>query len=129
MERKWQTEFSRIFYPTAGGHTPFRATPYEIGCSTSFSVTGLEIGDLIRRNHRGDLDYFGLNVTKSKGDPKIAQKMDGFEPVHLEPGVDYTVEKNRFPGPSIFGATNDARKPFTTASIDRYVNSTILTAF
>ena len=113
MEHQYQGPFARMFYPSAKGWATIRPSPRGFTSYASFLEEGVQIGDLVYRLRDGNFTYIGVNVTKAADDPRNRNRVPGgFQPIHLEPGVDYIYNPSKFEAPSVWGVTDDATKPF-----------------
>ncbi|KAF8904310.1 hypothetical protein CPB85DRAFT_974583 [Mucidula mucida] len=116
----FQDHYARIFYPTARGYTTINPDAFQAHSSKAHSLEGLQLGDLVLRRHSGLVHYVGINIARNANDPRNWQKLPkGYEPLVLEPGIDYVVDEARFPSPSVFSATTSASDAFSVRSVPR----------
>lgn len=120
-----QTHFSRIFYPTAKGFTPFSADASEMGKTKStFVVEGLCIGDVVLLDPIGEILYLGMNVTKAESDPRNRNIPKDFQHLELDPELDVVHDPAHFPSPTIWAATSDGSSLKET-QITQYVKLSV----
>ncbi|KAF9022750.1 hypothetical protein BDZ89DRAFT_1163102 [Hymenopellis radicata] len=114
-------DFTRIFYPTSKGNALWSPSPRMAlrldGTSDGYWTKGMLIGDLILRSPQGYVRYL-WNVTLPSDDPRNIRGPRGFQHLVLDASTDVTVDPERFPACSTFGATNDCSKPFVTEELD-----------
>ncbi|KAF9053541.1 hypothetical protein BDZ89DRAFT_1056137 [Hymenopellis radicata] len=120
----FQNDYARMFYPKARGYTPIIPDGDQGNDSRAFFVEGVQIGDLIYRDHTGPLVYAGINITKGADDPRNWQSLPkDYEPCSLELGVDYTVHPSHYPALAA-GFAISSITPAQPDGIDRYKFST-----
>lgn len=114
---RYQKDLCELFYPSARGYTPLQPRPLLYYDFPDFTYRGVRIGDTVKRGDQGHVQLVGYNVTEPANSLRNKGRVpEGFQPVTLEPGVDYTFNSAAFAHPSVWGASNDQKHPWRTST-------------
>lgn len=105
-----EAEFLRAFYPTCKGTAQWYATVLN---QRAGERGGIQVGDIVLQNTENARSTY--NVILPVDHPKNTKAPKGFKPIDFDSSTDLTSTPNAYPGPALYGGTNDREKPLRMA--------------